>query len=233
MKISATVLAATLATAAAFTAPSPKTVSSTSLKMADVPMPEQREKSRALPFLDRPEALDGTYAGDAGFDPLGLARNSEDLRLYREAEIKHARLAMLCAVGWPLAELLNKQLAADFDLKPVLDASDRIPTVLNGGLEKISPVYWAAVVLGAAAIDLIQLDRSKKANYAFPGDLGWDPLKLFPKDKAGQERMQLAEIKHGRLAMIAVAAYAFNEFVSQSGIINESWMQPLKDAFMA
>ena len=28
----------------------------------------------------------------------------------REAEIKHARLAMVAAAGWPLAELFNKLL---------------------------------------------------------------------------------------------------------------------------
>ena len=30
---------------------------------------------------------------------------------YREAEIKHARLAMLAAAGWPLAELWHGPLA--------------------------------------------------------------------------------------------------------------------------
>lgn len=29
--------------------------------------------SVALPFLPRPEALDGTMIGDVGFDPLGFA----------------------------------------------------------------------------------------------------------------------------------------------------------------
>jgi hypothetical protein len=30
-------------------------------------------KSKALPFAPRPALLDGTLAGDNGFDPLGLA----------------------------------------------------------------------------------------------------------------------------------------------------------------
>jgi hypothetical protein len=53
--------------------------------------------------------LDGkTLAGDEGFDPLGLS-NIEDLGvdLYwlQEAEIKHARVAMLAVVGLFAQEL--------------------------------------------------------------------------------------------------------------------------------
>lgn len=32
-------------------------------------------KSKSLPFLDQPAALDGTMPGDVGFDPLGLTEN--------------------------------------------------------------------------------------------------------------------------------------------------------------
>lgn len=48
-----------------------------------------------LNMFDAPVMLDGTLAGDAGFDPLGLARSKDDLFFYREAEVKHARIAML------------------------------------------------------------------------------------------------------------------------------------------
>ena len=50
---------------------------------------------------------DKTLAGDMGFDPLQIADNSEKLAWYREAEVKHARLAMLAAFGWPVSEVLN------------------------------------------------------------------------------------------------------------------------------
>ena len=69
-------------------------------------------KSEALPFMPRPQALDGSLAGDVGFDPLGFAKSSCDLMNYREAEIKHSRLAMLAASGWPLSELFDKKIAA-------------------------------------------------------------------------------------------------------------------------
>lgn len=51
--------------------------------------------SQSLPFMERPAALDGSLVGDVGFDPLGFAKTKVDLLNYREAEIKHSRLAML------------------------------------------------------------------------------------------------------------------------------------------
>lgn len=52
-----------------------------------------KENSIAIPFLKRPSKLDGTHAGDVGFDPLGLSE-SNDMYTMMEAEIRHARLAM-------------------------------------------------------------------------------------------------------------------------------------------
>ena len=55
--------------------------------------------SEAIPFLEAPPTLTTDeakqLAGNVGFDPLRLAANNEQLFNYREAEIKHARLAML------------------------------------------------------------------------------------------------------------------------------------------
>lgn len=120
MKISvATLLLASSANA--FTAPS-RTVSVSALSMTDAPEETISEEpvvvaapepvvdplptmSQALPFMARPAALDGSMAGDAGFDPLGFAKNSEDLMNYREAEIKHARLAMLVSLLFALSSI--------------------------------------------------------------------------------------------------------------------------------
>lgn len=47
---------------------------------------------------NRSPILDGTFPGDFGFDPLGFVKTEDDLLWYREAEIKHARLAMLVRI---------------------------------------------------------------------------------------------------------------------------------------
>jgi len=201
--------------------------------MESKPLPEM---SAALPFMTRPAALDGSMVGDVGFDPLGFAKSKEDLFNYREAEIKHGRLAMLAAAGWPISELFDRKIANLIGAPAVVDASDRVPSVLNGGLGKISPVYWVACLLAAGAIDLIQNDKaSKNEDGYFAGNLGFDPLGLYPKDAAGQERMQLTELKNGRLAMIAITAFAFQEFVTNLGVINETpiFFKPLGEVLHA
>jgi hypothetical protein len=78
--------------ALAFTNPIGKSQTTmSSLKMADT----TPEKSKSVPFLNKNPLLDGSMPGDVGFDPFFLADSGELLYNYREAEIKHCRLAML------------------------------------------------------------------------------------------------------------------------------------------
>ena len=226
----ATAAAATIgaaASASAFVADAPLCSTCSSSPASQLQMSSSTtnndKMSQAIPFLARPKYLDGTLAGDVGFDPLGFASNPEQLMQYREAEIKHARLAMLAAAGWPLSELFDKKIAAALGLEPALDAADRVPSLLNGGLDKISPLYWGFCIGLTAAIDLYGVQRARaEVGYEFPGDLGFDPLNLYPSDMEGQDRMQLAEIKHGRIAMVAVLAFALQEYIGKEGVIDEA-----------
>ncbi|KAL7578531.1 hypothetical protein ACA910_011592 [Epithemia clementina (nom. ined.)] len=194
-----------------------------STKMPENKQTKAPEMSSSLPFMERPALLDGSMPGDVGFDPLGFVKSKDDLMNYREAEIKHARLAMLAAAGWPLSELFDKQIAGALGITPVLDASDRAPSVLNGGLGKISPIYWIVCLGLAAAIDVYGINQAKQNTPGyFPGNLGFDPLGFYPKTKEEQFEMQLKEIKNGRLAMIAIVAFAGQEFVRKIGVVDET-----------
>lgn len=179
-------------------------------------------------------SLDGSMAGDVGFDPLGFADSDENLNNYREAEIKHARLAMLAAAGWPLSELWDRKIAEIFGMEPVLDATNRAPSVLNGGLGKISPGYWAGCIVLAGAIDVYGAFFASKKNGYTPGDFGFDPLGFYPKDEKGKKRMQLSEIKHGRLAMIAITAFAAQEFVAEIAVIDQTpfFFKPITEVLL-
>ena len=115
-----TILAAILSTTSAF-APSTIATMRTALRMSDeAVVPQEIEEpavvlptmSTSLPFMPRPAALTGALPGDVGFDPLGFAKSEADLMNFREAEVKHARLAMLAAAGWPLSEVFDKKIAA-------------------------------------------------------------------------------------------------------------------------
>jgi len=244
MKIFAASIIALIGAASAFTAPTAlKNTQVSALRLSENaasisedpvfvedPLPKM---SQSMPFMVRPAALTGTLAGDVGFDPFGFAKSEQDLMNYREAEIKHARLAMLAAAGWPISELADKKIAAMLNMAPVLDGDDRVPSILNGGLGKVSPLYWIGCIAAAAAIDLYGTVKAQKnADGYFPGNLGFDPFGVYPKDAASQKSMQLAEIKNGRLAMIAVTAFAVQEAVTKLGVVDETpiFFKPLSIA---
>ncbi len=154
------------------------------------------------------------------------------LKNYREAELKHGRLAMLAAVGWPIAEELQGPISKALGQPDLLvkgcagggyncaDALTRVPSVLNGGLDRISPFYWLAVLLFSAGVEAYAMRIAKPDNY-LPGDLGFDPLQLYAGKDAGWKRdMQLKELNNGRLAMIAITGYAFNEAATKISVAN-------------
>ena len=58
------------------------------------------------PNADVPSYLDGTLAGDYGFDPLGLGKDG-NIEKYRVAEVIHARWAMLAIPGIVIPEALG------------------------------------------------------------------------------------------------------------------------------
>eukprot|EP00293_Proteomonas_sulcata_P015572 CAMPEP_0184311356 /NCGR_PEP_ID=MMETSP1049-20130417/41406_1 /TAXON_ID=77928 /ORGANISM="Proteomonas sulcata, Strain CCMP704" /LENGTH=318 /DNA_ID=CAMNT_0026626679 /DNA_START=24 /DNA_END=980 /DNA_ORIENTATION=+ len=168
--------------------------------------------------------------GNKGFDPLGLAGEGADettLNNYREAEIKHGRLAMLAAVGWPVAEELQPKIAALVGKQDLLvggqDAAyERVPSVLNGGLENISPAFFAIGIIFSAAVEFLALQwggKVEEGEYQ-PGDLGFDPLGLYRgKEESVRYDYRLKELNNGRLAMLAITWYAFEEFVTQRSVL--------------
>lgn len=187
----------------------------------------------ALPFVERPAVLACDLAGDSGFDPAGFANSKVELYTYREAEVKHARLAMLAAAGWPVAELWDTGIAKTLGLPSIIEQNGgRDPSVLNGGLGLISPVYWLGVIAFAGVIEFVSettkaAAKSQDSTWMLtgswvPGDLKFDPLGLYttfgdtPKAKM---LMEEAEIKNGRLAMIAIVAYVIEEVSSGKPVV--------------
>jgi hypothetical protein len=182
--------------------------------------------SASLPFVKRPAILDGSLPGDRGFDPFNFSSDKNALQWYRSAEIKHARLAMLAAAGWPLAELFDKKLAYAFDLKPLLVFQDRVPSVLNGGLLRTPLAFWAAALGVAFAIETFGILKSSNAENSgadyTPGDLGFDPLGLAGKTLEDRKFQMEAELFNGRLAMLAITGFALQEWWTQNSVINET-----------
>merc|ERR1719450_1102401 len=182
----------------------------------------------------QPDARDSGLAGDYGFDPLGLAKTQDELLNYRDAEIKHARIAMLAAAGWPLSELWDKGIAQAEGLPtllqdPMLEGylpygsvkTGLAPSLLNGGLGEVPPAFWAAVILGTAAIEARA--RDARAAGAAPGDLGFDPLGISAKANPTRQRwLEEQELSHGRTAMLAITVFALEEFVLKGPVVENT-----------
>eukprot|EP00903_Cladosiphon_okamuranus_P017890 g16463.t1 len=180
-------------------------------------------RSQALPFLPQPEALDGSMIGDVGFDPLGLA-SPDNLDRYREAELKHGRLAMVALAGWPLATLVFALLTKVIPPASVCTGNGcAIDTQLSGSalpleaIGKVSFAYWGSALTLAIAAELVAVQRRKRLqngpNGYRAGDVGLDPFGL------ADDEMRLREIKHGRLAMAAFAFHYAGVLLEKKGVV--------------
>ncbi|KAL3914933.1 MAG: hypothetical protein SGILL_005880 [Bacillariaceae sp.] len=190
----------------------------------------ESDRSASIPFLKRPAHLDGSLPGDRGFDPFNFASgDASTLQWYRDSELRHSRIAMLAAVGWPLAELFHKNLAGSFGLPSMLADSDKVPSVLNGGLDMTNPLFWVGVLSATAALEFLSTQKLNAGTDAL--DFGFDPLGLGGKTEKQQFFMQEAEIFNGRLAMLAITGFAIQEFLTNSAVIDQTpiFFKPFAD----
>jgi hypothetical protein len=158
------------------------------------------------------------FLGNKGFDPLNCSTDIITLKKYREAEVKHGRLAMLGSVGWPLAELYHPYLSKISNSPNLLSVNGKVPSILNGGLDKINPVFFMAAITLATSLELSNIKKNYE-NESIPGDLGFDPLKLYNgRDVVTKKNLELKEINNGRLAMVAITYYVFSEFITKNPI---------------
>ena len=189
--------------------------------------PLPRRKVQWIPLdIAAPRILDGTLAGDAGFDPLGFASSKQALLWMREAEIKHSRLAMLAAVGWPISELWHKEIAQLLNLDSILQSGGRAPSLFNGGL---SNIYATGIlimsIIFAGYLEGVSMNQgeifwtSEKSEKYSPGNFNFDPLNLINL-RGKPFEMQTAEIKNGRLAMLAITGFAVAEFVNKQSVVS-------------
>lgn len=115
-------------------------ISSSLRQLTKMHMAEVEEASKPLYKTELPAtkvSINDLIAaeGKRGLDFSGLSQNPEYFFLMREAEIKHGRIAMLAAFGWPMSELYHYQLAQSIGLEDVMGDGGRAPSVLNGGLD--------------------------------------------------------------------------------------------------
>ncbi len=185
--------------------------------------PIKMQEAPVAPTLT-PKQYAETLPGIAGplgfFDPLdctgaeGITEGK--VRFYREVELKHGRVAMLAALGYPVAEQFHPLFGGSIDA-PSFSAFQASP------LQNL----WPLVVFTISVFEVFSVftfekpfvrDEEGKLGdlWSIPashtaGDFGFDPLGLKPTNPAELKEMQTKELNNGRLAMIAIAGMVAQE----------------------
>merc|ERR1712144_77946 len=207
-----------------------------------------------LDRTDIPTYLTGELAGDYGYDPLGLGKDSEQVLRYREAELIHARWAMLAAAGIIIPEGLEAN-GADIVGGTWFETGAKM---LDGGTLNYFAVPWGilnnplplfavvAIEVGLmAAVESYRRSGKGPAGYSpgvgkfdstifdgldtiYPGG-PFDPLGLADDPEVFAE-LKVKEIKSGRLAMVSVLAFAIQSYVTGGGPY-ANWSKHVADPF--
>jgi len=179
-----------------------------------------------MAFIDDLEGV-GEETGGGIWDPLGISSSvgDEAVMWFRAAELKHGRVAMLASVGYLVTAagftfpgtIGGGVTFAEIGAAGPYDAWSKVPTegklqilliilALETATESKKPHYMKGGVPGK--LDSLPFDGIE--GLWAPKIKFWDPLgftnALSPEEKA---RKRKAELKNGRLAMIAVASFYF------------------------
>jgi hypothetical protein len=173
------------------------------------------------------------------FDPMNLIEDFsiEEIKRYRESEVTHGRVAMLATVGYLVGESFHPFFGG------VIEGAANSHL---GQVREIAPPFFVILTVAIGACELLRakigwqtppslskiVDDPNGAFGArlldkyYPGDIGFDPLGLKPKDAKGFATRQTKELNNGRLAMIAAAG-----MIVQEQITHETIAETLKTIF--
>ena len=239
MKFAAFVLAfASVASALAPISSSKKTV----LRMADMSADGKTYPSVNGWSADSSKfcaGLPGSSSPLVNFDPWNLIEgfSIEEIKRYRESEVTHGRVAMLATVGYLVGESFHPLFGG------VIEGAANSHL---GQVREIAPPFFVILTVAIGACELFRAKLGWKTpeslaevvddlngafgarlldNY-YPGDIGFDPLGLKPKDAKGFATRQTKELNNGRLAMLGAAG-----MIVQEQITHETIAETLKTLF--
>lgn len=233
-----------LASGASAFAPAAPLLKQTTLSMSDAAITEEEAEVPEPPkfptvngWTADPDkfcaGLPGAVAPLGDFDPLGFTKDLpvQEIKRFREAEVTHGRVAMLATVGYLVAEPFH----------PFFNGEISGPANSHlGQVHEMAPFFFAWLGMSIATaeigralfgwespINAMQKNNDLREdgfegktwltklndNY-YPGDIGFDPLGLKPKDPTEFASMQAKELNNGRLAMFAAIGMMVQEQVT-------------------
>jgi len=157
------------------------------------------------------------------FDPLNLLGNAassadsaNEVKRWRESEITHGRVCMLASLGFITQEqILGTNAPRPFPhvQGPAINHFQQVETQ--------GAIFWVPLLIGIFLAESYRINvgwaepwggniNQLRDDYK-PGDLGFDPLGLYPDDPEEAYQLETKELNNGRLAMIATAAFVAQE----------------------
>jgi len=194
------------------------------------------EKKMFYPGAVSPAYLDGSLAGDYGWDPLGLGADPVALKWYRQAELVHARWAMLGVAG-----ILGQEVFGPDVFWYEAGLPENLPSFVNDD-------FNLGTLFGAEFLMMHYVEVRRWQDYKKFGSVNEDPF--FPGNsvpntemgypggifdpfgfgKGDMKEMQTKEIKNGRLAMVAFVGFTIQAQALGEGPV-ASWKEHLADPF--
>mmetsp|Transcript_20922 Transcript_20922/g.36270 ORF Transcript_20922/g.36270 Transcript_20922/m.36270 type:complete len:292 (+) Transcript_20922:85-960(+) len=158
---------------------------------------------------DKPEEefdvknLPGISAPLGFFDPFGFTKGASKAKIakYREAELKHGRVAMLAAWGMITADKFHPFFDGKLSRNPLLAI---VQTPKLGILQ---------ILLFITFVEVLQVSKSK-----MPDDIPGNFLYGFPRpDDELWNNYQTRELNNGRLAMFGSIGMLVGSYISAKG----------------
>merc|ERR1712224_864626 len=170
-----------------------------------------------LPGSQAPSHLNGKLPGDFGFDPLELGKDPAALKWYHQAELQHARWAMLAVTGILVQSIVKPDVSFMASGKIAAETSYAsfgsllvIQLILMGWVEGRR---WQDIrkpgSTSEPAGNFLGLENaiSGKGDVGYPGG-AFDPAGFSSGTDSQLNDLKLKEIKNGRLAMLAYVGFS-------------------------
>jgi hypothetical protein len=185
-------------------------------ELAQMTLRAQATKKTAKKSAGAVEELPGITAPWGFWDPFqfSVGTSEGELLYFREAELKHGRVCMVSALGLFVGERFHPLFGGELD-----------GPALSGGTFAGTGPFWLAIIAATGGIEAItsngRWQATEGASFTpelsegvIPGDLGFDPLNLKPKEADKFLEIQNKELLNGRLAMISSLGMLVEELVS-------------------